>query len=158
MNNNEPVKFYSVNDEFGEFSNFADFPIVIDSKRWPTSEHYFQAMKFDDRAYSEKIRKTPKAFMAAEMGRDRSIKIKRGWDNMRLNVMTTAVRAKFNQHPELANLLLSTGARKIIEHTENDDFWGDGGNGKGKNMLGVILMKIRAELAAQQVDAVENQD
>ncbi len=27
-----------------------------------------------------------------------------------------------------------------------DDYWGDGGNGQGKNMLGKILMKVREEL------------
>ncbi|MBW4623769.1 MAG: NADAR family protein [Cyanosarcina radialis HA8281-LM2] len=156
MTNNEPIKFYAVNDEYGEFSNFAEYPIMIDAKRWPTSEHYFQAMKFDDVNYVEKIRKTSKAFTAAKLGRDRTVKIKRGWDSMRINVMTIAVRAKFTQHPNLASMLLSTGNRKIIEHTENDDFWGDGGNGRGKNMLGIILMRIRDELMAQQVDAAEN--
>ncbi len=34
----------------------------------------------------------------------------------------------------------------IVEHTENDDYWGDGGNGSGKNMLGQVLMRIRSEL------------
>jgi predicted NAD-dependent protein-ADP-ribosyltransferase YbiA (DUF1768 family) len=40
---------------------------------------------------------------------------------------------------------------KIIEHTENDDYWGDGGDGSGKNMLGQILMRIRTELRASRL-------
>ena len=143
----EPIKFYSVTNEYGEFSNFAEYEITIDGKRWPTSEHYFQAMKFEDKVYAEKIRKTKKPLMATQMGRDRSVKIKRGWDSMRVNVMTVAVRAKFNQHQELLDLLLSTGDRKIVEHTSNDDYWGDGGDGSGENMLGIILMRIRDELS-----------
>jgi N-glycosidase YbiA len=148
MNNSmESVKFYSVTDEYGEFSNFSENEIIIDGKRWPTSEHYFQAMKFEDKIYIEKIRKTKKPSIAAQMSRDRSVKIKRGWDSMRVNVMTIAVRAKFfTQHQHLRKLLLSTGDRKIIEHTANDDYWGDGGDGSGKNMLGIVLMKIRDEL------------
>lgn len=51
------VNFYSVGDEFGEFSNFAPYPIALDGERWPTSEHYFQAQKFEDDAYRQKIRK-----------------------------------------------------------------------------------------------------
>jgi N-glycosidase YbiA len=149
MGKNEPIKFYSTSDEYGEFSNFAEYPIIVDNKTWPTSEHYFQAMKFDDKEYMEKIRQSPKPFTAARMGRDRTKKIKRGWESMRVNVMTTAVRAKFTQHNELTQLLISTGGKKIIEHTENDDFWGDGGNGKGKNMLGIILMRIREEIQAE---------
>ena len=59
-------------------------------------------------------------------------------------------RAKFTQHETLKSLLLSTGEAKIFEHTENDSYWGDGGDGSGKNMLGRILMEIRAELQAKQ--------
>lgn len=54
----QPIKFYSVSDEYGEFSNFAGYPIKIGKKEWPTSEHYFQAMKFKDNSEQEKIRKT----------------------------------------------------------------------------------------------------
>jgi N-glycosidase YbiA len=56
------------------------------------------------------------------------------------------VRAKFRQHDELRELLLSTGDEEIVEHTTNDAYWADGGDGGGLNMLGKILMEIRAEL------------
>jgi ribA/ribD-fused uncharacterized protein len=60
--------------------------------------------------------------------------------------MREAVRAKFTQHKELRAMLLSTGDAELIEHTANDNYWPDGGDGSGKNMLGKILMEIRAEL------------
>ncbi len=41
---------------------------------------------------------------------------------------------------------LATGDSKIVEHTENDRYWGDGGDGSGQNRLGQILMRVRAEL------------
>lgn len=44
------------------------------------------------------------------------------------------------------NYCFPQAREKIIEHTENDDYWGDGGDGKGKNKLGQILMVVRAEL------------
>jgi N-glycosidase YbiA len=44
------VKFYSVGEEFGEFSNFAPYPFTLDGEFWQTSEHYFQAQKFEDKA------------------------------------------------------------------------------------------------------------
>lgn len=140
------VRFYSVGDEFGEFSNFAQYPITINGESWPTSEHYFQAQKFNDAAYRAKIRKANSPSLAARLGRDRSQKLRRDWESVKVEVMRTAVMAKFTQHADLRALLLSTGDAKIVEHTENDDYWGDGGNGSGKNMLGRILMETRDQI------------
>jgi hypothetical protein len=64
--------------------------------------------------------------------------------------MREAVRAKFTQHLELRAMLLATEDAKIVEHTENDSYWGDGGDGSGRNMLGQILMEIREELRQQE--------
>jgi N-glycosidase YbiA len=140
------VKFYSVSDDFGEFSNFAEYPISIDGTLWPTSEHYFQAQKFDDAGYRQKIRKANSPILAASLGRDRRKKLRRDWESVKVGVMRTAVMAKFAQHEDLRALLLSTGDAKLVEHTENDDYWGDGGDSSGKNMLGRILMQVRESL------------
>jgi predicted NAD-dependent protein-ADP-ribosyltransferase YbiA (DUF1768 family) len=43
-------------------------------------------------------------------------------------------------------MLLETGNKTLVEHTTRDKYWGDGGDGKGKNMLGKMLMIIRDEL------------
>ncbi len=140
------VNFYSVNDEFGEFSNFALYPITLDGERWPTSEHYFQAQKFDDSSYRQKIRKANSPMLAARLGRDRKYKLRHDWESVKVSIMRTAVLAKFTQHTDLRVKLLSTGVAKLVEHTENDDYWGDGGDGRGKNMLGRILMQVRETL------------
>jgi N-glycosidase YbiA len=148
------VKFYSVSDEFGEFSNFAEYPISIDGQLWPTSEHYFQAQKFQDATYRQKIRKANSPMLAAQLGRDRRQKLRRDWESVKVGVMRTAVLAKFSQHEDLCALLLSTGDAKLVEHTENDDYWGDGGDGSGKNMLGRILMQVRESLC--QASAIDS--
>lgn len=140
------IKFYSTADEYGEFSNFAAYPIKLRKKTWPTTEHFFQAMKFKDKTDQEKIRKATSPMLAAIMGRDRKRTLRRDWESAKINVMREAVLAKFTQHKELQVLLLATGDAKIIEHTANDNYWGDGGDGKGKNMLGQILMEIRTKL------------
>jgi len=47
--NNMPLEFYEMSEPYYAFTNFyAGTPIVIGGKSWPTSEHYFQAMKFND--------------------------------------------------------------------------------------------------------------
>lgn len=61
--------------------------------------------------------------------------------------MRQAVKAKFQQHLELRQLLVSTGDCILIEHTKNDRFWGDNGDGSGANWLGKILMETRPKIS-----------
>ncbi len=142
-----PIRFYSVTDAYGEFSNFAAYPIVLDGKKWPTSEHYFQAQKFEDASVREHVRAARTPMIAAQRGRDRSKKLRKDWDRARDAVMEKALIAKFTQHEDLRALLLGTGDAPLIEHTANDDYWGDGGDGSGANRLGMLLMKVRHSLS-----------
>ena len=142
----EIIKFYSDSDEYGEFSNFARYSITIKNKRYPTTEHYYQSQKFVDKKDQEQIRKANSPMLAARMGRDRKRKLRRDWESAKLNVMREALLAKFTQHDELRELLISTGTAKIVEHSEKDSYWGDGGDGTGRNMLGQLLMATRGIL------------
>lgn len=139
------INFYSTKDDFGCFSNFAAFPIELKGKVWPTSEHYFQAQKFAGTEHEESVRLAKSPIIAARMGRDRSRPLRPDWEAVKDDIMREAVRAKFLQHAELREILLATGNAAIVEHTANDSYWGDGGDGSGKNMLGRILMEIREE-------------
>ena len=42
-----------------------------------------------------------------------------------------ALRAKFDQYREMKQLLLSTAGNSLVEHTDNDNYWGDAGDGSG---------------------------
>jgi ribA/ribD-fused uncharacterized protein len=147
------VNFYRVSDEYGCFSNFAPFPIVIESEVWPTSEHYFQAQKFADPERRQRIRQAKSPMIAARLGRSRETPIRPDWESVKLAVMRTAVRAKFIQHESARRALLATGEATIVEHTPNDSYWGDGGDGSGQNMLGRMLMEIRDELRQRALNA-----
>lgn len=143
----DPIRFYETSDEFGCFANFSPHPIRLKGKTWPTSEHYFQAQKFAGTPLEEEIRKVKKPGIAFRKGNSRrKARPAKGWDNKRDQVMREALNAKFTQHEELKQILLSTGNRKIVEHTEKDSYWGDGGNGTGKNRLGQLLMELRTKL------------
>ena len=118
----------------------------MSGKKWPTTEHYFQAMKFDSKSDQEEIRKSKTPMEAARKGRDRRKKLKKNWESIKVNIMREALFAKFTQHSDLKEMLVNTGDAKIVEHTENDSYWGDGVNGSGKNMLGRLLMEVRVML------------
>lgn len=142
----DKIYFYSIHGDHEYMSNFAHYVITIDGIEYKTTEHYFQSKKFEGTKYESKVRKAPGAMEAARMGRDKSFPLRKDWEQVKDNVMRIAVEAKFRQHPELAKKLLATGTATLIEHTEKDSYWADGGNGTGKNMLGVILMEVRDKL------------
>ena len=58
--------------------------------------------------------------------------------------MYDGLKRKFKTHIELRDRLLATGEAILIEHTHKDSYWADGGDGKGKNRLGILLMRLRA--------------
>jgi ribA/ribD-fused uncharacterized protein len=140
------IRFYRVNEPYGEFSNFAPYPIELKGQVWPTSEHYFQAQKFPGTEHEEIVRLAKSPMVAARMGRSRERPLRLDWETVKDDLMREALRAKFTQHPQLRSLLLSTGDAELIEHSRNDCYWADGGDGSGKNMLGKLLMELRAEL------------
>ncbi|MBX9625369.1 MAG: NADAR family protein [Gemmataceae bacterium] len=142
------IHFYSTAGEYGAFSNFSRHPVYLKKKRWPTTEHYFQAQKFAGEPDEEQVRMAAKPMLAASMGRDRKRPLRRDWEAVKERVMLDALRAKFTQHEELRDLLLRTGDAVLVEHTANDSYWGDGGDGSGKNRLGHLLMQVRDELRA----------
>ena len=140
------IKFYKVNDDYGFMSNFAPYPFSDGSKIWLTSEHYFQAQKFLVPQIQEKIRQIASPIDAALEGRNRQNPLRPDWEEVKDKVMLQALRVKFSQNPEIAKGLLATGDAILIENTRNDDYWADGGDGSGKNKLGLLLMQVREEL------------
>ena len=140
------INFYSVSEDYGCFSNFSPHPIRLGGKTWPTSEHYFQAMKFAGTPDEDEVREAKSPMTAARMGRSRKRPLRKDWESAKDRIMHEAVAAKFTQHADLREVLRATGDSKIVEHTANDAYWGDGGDGRGQNRLGQILMRVRDEL------------
>jgi ribA/ribD-fused uncharacterized protein len=147
----EAVRFYKTVDPFGCFSNFSRHPLFVSEKTWPTSEHYFQARKFPDDNVQQLIRKADSPMAAAQLGRSREYPLRTDWEAVKDEVMREVVRLKVRQHADVRETLLSTGHADIIEHTVNDSYWADGGDGSGKNMLGKILMEIREAWRANEL-------
>ena len=145
---NQKILFYRANEvPYGIFSNFdTKHPIIVEGKEWVSTEHYFQAQKFAGTPHEEAVRLVEKPRDAAAMGRDRSRPLRTDWEEVKDDVMRKAIWAKFTQYPDLRYILIETGDAELVEHTTNDYYWADGGDGTGKNMLGKILMQVREDL------------
>jgi N-glycosidase YbiA len=147
------ILFYRLDEPYGEFSNFAPFPVKLNGQTWPTTEHFFQAQKFAGTEHEHTVRKAKSPMTAAHLGRSRKLPLRRDWESAKENIMRHALRAKFTQHVDLRELLLGTDDAKLVEHTARDDYWGDGGDGSGHNRLGQLLMELRAQLRAELSDS-----
>lgn len=74
------------------------------------------------------------------------------WSKTKFDRMRGVLYAKFTQHEDLRDLLLSTGNARLVEVATVDNavnrLWGEV-NGVGQNMLGVLLMELREQLRAE---------
>jgi ribA/ribD-fused uncharacterized protein len=140
------INFFSKSETYREFSNFAPFPIELDGQSWPSTEHYYQAQKFTAPDLQEKIRSAAKPVIAKKLAQKHRNKARTDWAEAKDAVMERAVRCKFEQHEGLRGLLLSTGDEDLAEAALNDYYWGIGEDGTGQNKLGLLLMRLRAEL------------
>lgn len=140
------IRFYKVNERYGGFSNFSPHEVLVLGTTWKTSEHYFQARKFQNSNLILKVMDAPTPMEAANIGRDRNYLIRSDWESIKLGVMREVILAKFTQHEDLKILLLSTGFEDIVEASPYDFFWGEGADGSGTNHLGKILMEVREQI------------
>lgn len=149
----EPILFYHSDQSWGELSNFSRHAVFIRGRVWPTVEHYYQAQKFAGSLHEEEIRRSDTPVLAKERARRIEREHQRvDWSQVKETVMLEGLQAKFGQHPDLADRLLRSGDRLLVEHTRNDAYWGDGEDGFGKNRLGHLLMQVRATLQRATAD------
>lgn len=147
-----PIRFgLKLENDYKGFLTMAPSPIVVDGKRYPTVEHYFQAMKFpNDLQWQEAIRVADKGLKARQLGEDKTKTPRADWDKVKEAVLKEALVAKFQQNRGLLQLLKETGTRPIVFES-NDPYWGAGLTGKGKNRLGELLVQVRTELREYQL-------
>lgn len=76
------------------------------------------------------------------------------WEHVRTAVMTHLLRAKYDQHPELAEVLLATDDSTVIYDDMNSAFWGDNA-GRGRNWSGRLLELVRSEIRMRRAGIPE---
>jgi len=155
------LHFYSVDDaDVGFMSNFYPAEFTDDKGVvWKTSEHYYQAYKFEPGSEPfERIRHTKTArecynvaWEYKDLFTDKFSSNPKEpsaeWAAKKDKVMREALLFKFNQNPALKEKLLNTGDKILIEHAMKDGWYGtgqyEGEHFSGKNMLGKMLMELR---------------
>jgi len=125
-------------------SNFEMVEVTMpDGITYPSTEHAFQAHKILDLKARRNIAALPSPREAKKLGRH--LKLREDWEEVKFDVMLTALRLKF-KYPHLREKLLATGRSQLVEgNTWGDRVWGVC-DGEGENHLGRLLMQVRDEL------------
>lgn len=145
------LNFYRANEKpYGAFSNLFRRPIDFEGETFPTAEHAYQAGKARKPEVKKWLMAAPSPALLAMAAHGLYYwDITSGWSATKFDRMKSILRAKFSQHPDLRELLLSTGDRRLVETATVDSavnrLWGEV-NGVGQNMLGKLLMEVRTEL------------
>lgn len=141
-------------------SSFYQAEIVIIIPAWsaipgpctvPSNEHGFQLIKdlVAGGHHTTEILDAPTAAEARRIGKYEvhlSEEQRRSWDaQLALPTMLQVNLAKYTQHKICHQWLMQTDDAELIEHRP-DPIWGDNLDGTGKNLLGRVLMFVRASL------------
>lgn len=160
----EPVeiRFYRSNEKpYGIFSNLYPSPVQFEGRLYPTAEHAYQAGKARKPEVREWILSAPTPALAAMAAHGLyTWDVSPNWTKVKFDRMRLVLRAKFEQHPALRNILLQTGQARLVEagRTNNpvNRLWGEV-NGIGENMLGIMLMELRDEFVRLSRDAADEE-
>lgn len=144
----DEIRFYRASEKpFGAFSNLYRRDVEFEGEVFVTSEHAYQAGKARKPAVRKWLMEAPSPSLLAMAAHGLYYwDIAPGWSKTKFDRMRAVLKAKFTQHADLRELLLSTGDARLVESATVDNevnrLWGEV-NGVGRNMLGVLLMELR---------------
>lgn len=140
------ITFYEI--KFYMFSNFSSFMVEYKGRLWPTSEHAYQAQKFNNLGRQDSVRACRSAHDAMKLAQSLKDEYRRDWEEVKVPIMLEICRAKLQQHPYIQRKLMETGDAVLVESSPIDSFWGWGPNKDGQNHLGKVWMALRDEMRA----------
>jgi ribA/ribD-fused uncharacterized protein len=156
----DEIRFYRASEKpYGAFSNLYRRPIEFEGEVFATSEHAYQAGKARKPEVRKWLLAAPSPALLAMAAHGLYYwDIAPGWSKTKFDRMREVLRAKFTQHADLKDLLLSTGEARLVESATVDNevnrLWGEV-NGTGRNKLGILLMEIREDLRRESASYLE---
>ncbi len=133
---------------------------TVDGIGYPTAEHWMMAEKarlFGDEAGLATVLAAGSPGAAKAAGRKVQGFDEQRWKRARFEIVVAGNMAKFTQHPDLRDYLITTGHKVLVEASPYDRIWGIGlstnhadarhpSRWRGRNLLGFALMQVRERL------------
>lgn len=142
--------FFSRHDTDEILGSASTHPFTLEDQEWPTAEHYYQASLFDSPNIKEKILAIQSAKEVIAFTKWKFFQKKKGWKQLRQVLMTRAIYTQCKTYPEMAEKLLATGDKKLVENSSYDYFWGCGRDRRAENTYGKVLMNVREKLREER--------
>lgn len=149
------VSFAKTTARYGGLSNMApQYPLFVNEVLIYSSESLYQACKFPLHPEIQKeIIEQRNPMVAKEISRKYEKFVRDDWDKVKYRVMEWCLEVKLIQNwDSMANLLIETGNKDIVEYSVKDEIWGAkrvGSTLVGQNAMGRLLMQVRANYIEQ---------
>ncbi len=145
--NPEPIKFFMDTGRWAFLSPMYLCPVEIDGISYGSVEHYYQSIKGATEPIRSRIRGAATGYLAKEMAHAlKGAEAAKLSPEKKIEVMRTAMVAKFLQNRDLGEKLLATGDALLLEDNPEDMFWGI----NGQNWVGKLVMEARAAVIKQK--------
>ena len=146
----QAILFSSRNHQWSWLSNMAIDPFLDQNgTEWRSVEHFYQAAKAINNRDRDQIRMAASPFDAKRLG-GRLANCRKDWKTYRVTAMRRALALRFHAGAPSSERLLKTGDQALVHDTPwgrtGDPFWGNGRDGRGRNLLGEMLMEQRDAL------------
>ena len=147
--------------EFQFLSNFSEHRVKIFDIKFKTNEHFFQWCKTLIQREKDRILAANTSGQAKRLGQSPEkggiVTLRDDWDLVKDWFMFLGLTKKYEQHPHLLKLLVTTYPHLLVEgNSWHDNYWGDCcynstwtdtcekcSDKKGLNRLGYMHMRIR---------------
>lgn len=144
------ISFAKTTARYGGLSNMAPmYPLFVNEVLIYSSESLYQACKFPLHPEIQKeIIEQRNPMKAKEISHKYEKYVRDDWDQVKYRVMEWCLEVKLIQNwDSMANLLIETGNKDIVEYSVKDEIWGAkrvGSTLVGQNAMGRLLMRVRA--------------
>ena len=149
--------------ELNPMSNFHQCSFTVDNIKYHSAEQFIQNAKavfFKDNTTAQKILDAKTLIECKQLSQEIGNYENQKWKEVAKDICYQGIHAKFQQNPNLRNILLCTGNLTLVE-SSYDSFWGtciplyrdDCLNSvawTSVSLLGEFLMSIRRELNAKE--------
>lgn len=169
MESKDFIGFYGTRGAYGVFSNFWPVSFEVGGVIYSCSEQFLmhqKALLFGDAVSADTIMAATDPREMKKLGRRVTPFDPNVWEERCEKLVLPGLFAKFYQNPECGRILLETKDKVIAECAPRDTIWGigmgvtnpdrlDPQKWRGRNRLGNLLMRVRAQLQETIHDTVK---